>query len=103
MQIRIGHTFGDNTKSQSKNVSDTMRNDISNPSFFNKRKLVSVNDSLGQPKISEMAKQAHKTSTRYQDLNLPAEENELRDSKGISSQDINSGGSIVSLFCISCK
>ena len=65
MQIRIGHAFGDNTKSQSKNVSDTMRNDISNPSFFNKRKLVSVNDSLGQPKISEMAKQAHKTSTRY--------------------------------------
>ena len=88
MQIRIGHAFGDNAKSQSMNVSDTMRKDISNPIFLNKRKLVSGTDSLGQPKISEMAKRAHKTSTRYLDLNLPAEENEVHDSNdGNSDKD----------------
>ena len=100
------------------NVSDTMRKDISNPIFFNKRKLVSGINSLGQPQISEMAKRAHKTSTRYLDLNLLAEEDEVRDSKGIFSQDINSDGatalslslslsslpvSFSSLFFQSCK
>jgi hypothetical protein len=46
---------------------------------LNKRKLVGGNDSLGQPEISEMAKRAHKTSTRYLDLNLSAEKTEMRD------------------------
>ena len=105
MQSRISHAFGDNTKSQSMNVSDTMRKDISNPIFFNKRKLVSGIDSLGQPQISEMAKRAHKTSTRYLDLNLLAEENEVRDGKGIFSQDINFDGATaslsLSLLCLS--
>ena len=41
-----------NTKSQSTYASDTMRKYISNPIFFNKWKLVSGTDSLGQPKIS---------------------------------------------------
>jgi hypothetical protein len=79
MQIRIGHAFGDNTKGQNISVSDTMRKDISSPTLFNKRKLIGGNESLGQPEISEMAKRAHMTSTRYLDLNLPAEENEVRD------------------------
>lgn len=91
MQIRIGHAFGDNTKSQNVSVSDTMRKDISSPTFFNKRKLIGHNESLGQPEISEMAKRAHMTSTRYLDLNLPAEENEVRD-----ADDGNSDHSSVS-------
>lgn len=77
MQIKIGHTFGDNTKAQRTNVSDTRRKDINNPIFLNKRKLIGGNEPLGQPKISEMAKRAHKTSTAYLDLNLPAEESEV--------------------------
>ena len=101
MQSRISQAFGDNTKSQSTNVSDTMGKDIYNPIFFNKRKLVSGIDSLGQPQISEMAKRAHKTSTRYLDLNLLAEENEVRDSKGIFLQDINSDGATASLSLFS--
>lgn len=79
MQIRIGHAFGDNTKSQNISVSDTMRKDISSPTFFNKRKLIGDNESPGQPEISDMAKRAHMTSTRHLDLNLPAEEIEVRD------------------------
>ena len=103
MQSRISHAFGNNTKGQSTNVLDTMRKDISNLIFFNKRKLVSGIDSLGQPQISEMAKRAHKTLTRYLDLNLLAVENEVRDSKGIFSQDINSNGATasLSLLCLS--
>lgn len=77
MQIKIGHAFGDNTKAQRTNVSDTRRKDINNPIFLNKRKLIGGNEPLGQPKISEMAKRAHKTSTAYLDLNLPAEESEV--------------------------
>ncbi|XP_041012268.1 protein SMAX1-LIKE 6 [Juglans microcarpa x Juglans regia] len=87
MQIRIEQTFVDTTKNQNMNALDTVRKEVSNPIFVNKRKLIIGNESLEQSEISEMAKRVHKGSSRYLDLNLPAEEYEACDSDEWNSED----------------
>nr|XP_011469920.1 PREDICTED: uncharacterized protein LOC105353070 [Fragaria vesca subsp. vesca] len=48
------------------------------PHFLNKRKLSGVGKPLEQHSVSEMSKRPNKTSTRFLDLNLPAEENAVQ-------------------------
>ncbi|EEF28998.1 protein SMAX1-LIKE 7 isoform X2 [Ricinus communis] len=63
---------------QNLNHSPVMRKVPSSSVFVNKRKLVGANQNVNRHKTSEVAKRAHKTSSRYLDLNLPAEENDMQ-------------------------
>ncbi|BBG98061.1 Double Clp-N motif-containing P-loop nucleoside triphosphate hydrolases superfamily protein [Prunus dulcis] len=67
--------------------SNTTKEGISNQHLLNKRKLTGVNEPLEQHEVSEMPKRANKTSTRYLDLNLPAEETAAQDTDGGSSEN----------------
>ncbi|CAN6568984.1 unnamed protein product [Malus baccata var. baccata] len=80
VQIAIECASEDSSRSQNWRAS-------TNQHFLNKRKLVGVNELLEQHEVSEMPKRANKTSTRYLDLNLPAEENAVENTDDGSSEN----------------
>ncbi|CAB4270948.1 unnamed protein product [Prunus armeniaca] len=89
VQITIECSFEDSMAiSQNWRASSNTTNEgISNQHLLNKRKLIGVNEPLEQHEVSEMPKRANKTSTRYLDLNLPAEETAAQDTDDGSSEN----------------
>jgi hypothetical protein len=77
IKIKVEHMVRD-IRSQSISVANNSINVIPNLNFINKRKLISDNELHDPHLLSDTAKRAHTTSNWLLDLNLPAEENEQK-------------------------
>ncbi|KAJ4841224.1 hypothetical protein Tsubulata_035928 [Turnera subulata] len=65
-----------------------------------KRKLIGLNQNLEQPETTEMAKRAHRTSTRNLDLNLPVEENNIEEDTRDGNSDSDSEANISKVWLL---
>ncbi|XP_050384925.1 protein SMAX1-LIKE 6-like [Argentina anserina] len=77
IQITVECAVEGSTVSQNWRTSPTTTKD-NIPHFLNKRKLSGGGEPLEQHVVSEMSKRPHKPSSRFLDLNLPAEENAVQ-------------------------
>ncbi|MCH89951.1 chaperone protein ClpB 1 [Trifolium medium] len=77
IKIKVEHMVRD-IRSQSISVANNSINVIPNLNFINKRKLISDNELHDPHLLLDTAKRAHTISNRLLDLNLPAEENEQK-------------------------
>ncbi|XP_027335968.1 protein SMAX1-LIKE 8-like [Abrus precatorius] len=77
IKIKVEQVNGD-TRSQSISVANSSIDSIPNQIFLTKRKLIGDNEFHDPHLLSDTAKRAHTTSNWLLDLNLPAEENELK-------------------------
>ncbi|GKV28283.1 hypothetical protein SLEP1_g37361 [Rubroshorea leprosula] len=71
----------ENTNNQNLAEAITAGKGTSNLSFVNKRKLIGTDEVLEQHELKEMTKRANRTSSRKLDLNVSAEEDELRETE----------------------
>ncbi|KAL6126755.1 hypothetical protein ACLB2K_074800 [Fragaria x ananassa] len=89
VQITVECALDGRTVSQNWTTSsNTTKESI--PHFLNKRKLSDVGKPLEQHSVSEMSKRPNKTSTRFLDLNLPAEENAVQHLEAVDCLSENS-------------
>ncbi|WJX38460.1 hypothetical protein P8452_26122 [Trifolium repens] len=77
IKIKVEHMVRD-IRSQCISVANNSINAIPTLNFINKRKLISDNELHDPHLLSDTAKRAHTTSNWLLDLNLPAEENEQK-------------------------
>nr|KYP60218.1 hypothetical protein KK1_015669 [Cajanus cajan] len=85
IKLEVEHVIGD-TRSQSNSVTNNSIDAIPNLNFLNKRKLIGDNEFRDPHLLSETAKRAHTTSNWLLDLNLPAEENEQKQTSDGNSE-----------------
>ncbi|KAK2430320.1 Double Clp-N motif-containing P-loop nucleoside triphosphate hydrolase superfamily protein [Trifolium repens] len=83
MQLLLGDTSEDATRSFSTNVKIVPRKGFSKPSFPNKRKQADTSD-IKEGATSKMQKQVRETSMSNLDLNMPLEEGE----EGMNDNDL---------------
>jgi hypothetical protein len=83
MQLLLGDTSEDATRSFSTNVKIVPRKGFSKPSFPNKRKQADTSD-IKEGATSKMQKQVRETSMSNLDLNMPLEEGE----EGMDNNDL---------------
>ncbi|CAL5203057.1 unnamed protein product [Lathyrus oleraceus] len=77
IKIKVEHVVRDN-RSQSISITNNSTDVIPNLNFMNKRKLVGDNELHDPHFLSDTAKRPHTTSNWLLDLNLPAEEDEQK-------------------------
>lgn len=77
IKIKVEHMVRD-IRNQSIGVANNSINVIPNLNFINKRKLIGDSELHDSHLLADTAKRAHTTSNRLLDLNLPADENEQK-------------------------
>lgn len=86
IKIKVEHVVGDIRSQSIRVANNSIDAAIPNLIFVNKRKSIGENEFHDPHSLSDMAKRAHTTSNWLLDLNLPAEENEQK-----QTDDGNSG------------
>ncbi|TKY47552.1 Chaperone protein ClpB [Spatholobus suberectus] len=87
IRIKVEHVIGD-IRSQSISVTNNSIDAIPNLNFLNKRKLIGDNEFHDPHLLSDTVKRAHTTSNWLLDLNLPAEENEQKQTNDGNSEHV---------------
>ncbi|RDX84423.1 Protein SMAX1-LIKE 7, partial [Mucuna pruriens] len=88
IKIKVERVIGD-VRSQSINVTNDSIDAIPYLNFLNKRKLIGDNEFHDPHLLSDTAKRAHTTSNWLLDLNLPAEENEQKQTNDENSEHVS--------------
>ncbi|KAK7305882.1 hypothetical protein VNO77_43794 [Canavalia gladiata] len=88
IKIKVEHVIGD-IRSQSISVANNSIDAIPNQIFLNKRKLIADNEFHDPHLLTDTAKRARTTSNWLLDLNLPAEENELKQTDDGNSEHVS--------------
>ncbi|KAK7311210.1 hypothetical protein RJT34_09196 [Clitoria ternatea] len=88
IKLKVEHVIGD-IGSQSISVVNNSIDVIPNLIFLNKRKLIGDNEFHDPHLLSDTAKRAHTTSNWLLDLNLPAEENEQKQTDDGNSEHVS--------------
>ncbi|KAJ1380749.1 P-loop containing nucleoside triphosphate hydrolase [Sesbania bispinosa] len=88
MKIKVEQVSGD-IRSQSVSVANNSTDAIPNLIFINKRKLIGDNEFHDPHVLSDTAKRAHTTSNWLLDLNLPAEENDPKQTDDGNSEHVS--------------
>ncbi|KAL5076725.1 hypothetical protein RYX36_015709 [Vicia faba] len=89
IKIKVEHVVRDN-RSQSISVSNNSIDVIPNLNFMNKRKLIGDNELHDPHFLSDTAKRPHTTSNWLLDLNLPAEEDEQKQTDDGNYENVSS-------------
>ncbi|KAG4989823.1 hypothetical protein JHK85_032806 [Glycine max] len=87
IKIKVEHVIGD-IRSQSISLTNNSIDAIPNLNFLSKRKLIGDNEFHDPHLLSDTAKRAHTTSNWLLDLNLPAEENEQKQTNDGNSDHV---------------
>ncbi|XP_061376577.1 protein SMAX1-LIKE 8-like [Gastrolobium bilobum] len=88
IKIKVEHVIGD-IRSQTISVVNSSIGAIPNLIFMNKRKLIGEHEFHDPHLLSDTAKRAHTTSSWLLDLNLPAEENEPKQTDDGNSEHVS--------------